>query len=317
MHVYLDLNVFDRAEKLDRLEVPERAYYDKLVRLIQDKKVRTAYSNAHLNDLFRGYQKNPGYTSGHLNHIKKLTGELCICQYWGNAKATWHYRDIFQFFQEKQQEWDDGPADFDDFVKEYIDLSPEVSLIYEMYRRIPLPGNFKDGYSDPLFGVMFPLSKNQPNYYALQADIYNFQCRLKSDFGLYKSFRSKLLNGLNKLKNNKEFLKVINKDAPDLPKHLEIQTIFDIYTPENKTSENVLYDRVLDAYFKFDLSGYKSDGHYNNMFDDGLHTFYAAHFDCFITNDDRCKYKAEKTYERLKLKTRVIKIDQIDEICNL
>jgi ribosomal protein L28 len=50
------------------------------------------------------------------------------------------------------------------------------------------------------------------------------------------------------------------------------------------------------------------------MFDDGLHTFYAAHFDFFITNDDRCKFKAEKTYEKMKVCTRVIKIDEISTL---
>ena len=52
------------------------------------------------------------------------------------------------------------------------------------------------------------------------------------------------------------------------------------------------------------------------LFDDALHTFYAAHFDFFITNDDRCKYKAEKTFEKLKVKTEVIKINEIETIKN-
>lgn len=50
------------------------------------------------------------------------------------------------------------------------------------------------------------------------------------------------------------------------------------------------------------------------MFDDGLHTFYAAHFDYFITNDDRCKYKAEKNYDKLNISTRVMKIEDIDQL---
>ena len=52
------------------------------------------------------------------------------------------------------------------------------------------------------------------------------------------------------------------------------------------------------------------------MFDDSLHTFYGAHCDFFITNDDRCKYKAEKTYERLKIKTSVIKAYEYEQIKN-
>lgn len=53
------------------------------------------------------------------------------------------------------------------------------------------------------------------------------------------------------------------------------------------------------------------------MFDDGLHTFYASHCDVFITNDDRCKYKAEQTFSKLNIKTLVIKSNEIDNIRNL
>ena len=50
------------------------------------------------------------------------------------------------------------------------------------------------------------------------------------------------------------------------------------------------------------------------MFDDSLHTFYGAQCDYFVTNDNRCKYKAEKTYERLKIKTIAIKANEINRV---
>lgn len=165
-----------------------------------------------------------------------------------------------------------------------------------------------------MFGIMYPLSKIYNTQYALQADIYNFQIKLKSDYGLYKSFRSYLLNSLNKLKSNKEMLKSVTAANPDLPKHLEITELMDIYAPKNKTSDNAKYSKIIETFFKYDLAGYKGDGHFNNMFDDGLHTFYASHFDYFVTNDDRCKYKAEKTYEKLNIKTCVLKIEDIHKI---
>ena len=82
-----------------------RAIIITLLSLLTNKKVVTAYSNAHLNDLFRGYQKNSAYIAGHLDNIKSLTDNLCICQYWGEKSVKWHYRDIFEFFEEKVNEW--------------------------------------------------------------------------------------------------------------------------------------------------------------------------------------------------------------------
>lgn len=312
MTVYLDLNIFDRLEKLDRLVQPEKQFYHTLFTLLENKKILTAYSNAHLNDLFRGYQKNSTYIDGHLKNIETLTDNLCICQYWGEKTAKLHYRNIFEFFKNKVNDWEFEPTSYDDLFAD----EPLMKKVIETFKLFPLPPEFKKGYTEPLFGIMFPSSKIHNSHYALQSDIYNFQSRLKSDYGLYKSFKRYLLTSIHKIKNNKEFIKSINSNFKDLPKHLELTDIFEAYTPNNKTSDNLFYSKIIDVFFKYDLNGYKSDGHFNNMFDDALHTFYAAHFDFFITNDDRCKYKAEKTFDKLKIKTKVIRIKEIETIKN-
>lgn len=308
MTAYIDLNIFDRLEKLDKLEQPEKAFYQTLFSLLKDKVILSAYSNAHLNDLFRGYQKNQTYIDGHLKNIQLFTDNLCICQYWGEKTVKWHYRNIFEFFKEKVDEWKLELNSYDNLFED----EPLMLQAMELWKLVPLPSDFKKGYVEPFFGIMFPQSKVHDNHYALQADIYNFQSRLRSDYGLYKSFKTYLLTGLKKIRNNKDLMKSVNANFKDLPKHLELTNIYDAYTPTNTTSDNHMYSKIIDIFFKFDLANYKSDGHFNNMFDDSLHTFYAAHFDYFITNDDRCKYKAEKTYAKLKIKTKVIKIDEID-----
>lgn len=312
MTVYIDLNIFDRLEKFAKISEVDKPNYQILLTLLTDKKIITAYSNAHLNDLFRGYQRNPDYIDGHLNNIKKFTDDLCICQYWGEKNAIWHNRDIFKFFQEKVDEWEFEPDSYDDLFKD----EPLMKSALELHKLVPLPPEFKKGYVEPMFGILFPLSRIHNNQYALQSDIYNFQSRLKSDFGFYKAFKTYLLTNLNKIKNNPRFLNSLNINLKELPKHLELTDIFDAYTPKNKTSDNISYSKVIDTFFKFDIAGYKTDGHFNNMFDDALHTFYGAHFDVFITNDDRCNYKAKKTYERLKIQTKVIKINEIETVQN-
>jgi hypothetical protein len=72
MTAYIDLNIFDRLEKLDKLDQADKEFYQTLYNLLDDKKITTAYSNAHLNDLFRGYQKNPTYIDGHLATLNPL-----------------------------------------------------------------------------------------------------------------------------------------------------------------------------------------------------------------------------------------------------
>ena len=240
-----------------------------MLQLLKDKLILTAYSNAHLNDLYRGYKKNPNYIEGHLTNIQNFTNNLCICQYWGAKEAKWHYRDIFEFFEEKNNELEFEPDSYENLFEE----QPLMQQAQEMYKLVPLPPEFKKGYVEPMFGIMFPLSKIHNNQYALQCDIYNFQSRLKSDYRLYKSFRTYLVTSLHKVKNSKEIRKSINSNFKDLPKHLELTDIFDAFTPDKNTSNNTMYSKILDVFFKYDLAGYKSDGHFNNMFDDSLHTF--------------------------------------------
>jgi hypothetical protein len=61
MYAYLDLNIFDRIEKKFHLSDEDRSIYSELEDLIIHGKLIVPYSNAHLNDLYRGYLKNPNY----------------------------------------------------------------------------------------------------------------------------------------------------------------------------------------------------------------------------------------------------------------
>lgn len=315
MQVYLDLNIFDRIEKLNELDCSDRQLYSELKDLILNNKFDVPYSNAHLNDLFRGYQKNPDYIDGHLRNIEELTKNLCICQYWGKDKAIWHYREIREFFEEKKEEWKYNPSSFSELLE--IGEDEGIPNPMKIMILLPLPAEWKQIYShDPIFGIMYPKSRIENNYLALMEDIFNFQEKLKSDYSLYKTFKSYLIRSINKLNSNKEMLKTVKENFKDLPKHLDVFDLSMLYPNETKTSDNQLYSKLIDVFYKFDLKGYKTDANFNNMFDDSLHTFYAAHCSFFITNDDRCKYKAEKTYERLKIKTIVIKANEIDKIKN-
>ncbi|WP_036385060.1 hypothetical protein [Muricauda sp. MAR_2010_75] len=70
MNVYFDLNIFDRIEKKCNLPEQEKIIYSELESLIVEEQITVPYSNAHLNDLFRGYQKNPNFIEGHLKNIE-------------------------------------------------------------------------------------------------------------------------------------------------------------------------------------------------------------------------------------------------------
>src|SRR5438874_2288322 len=96
---YLDWNIFNKIEKVDFLEKSESGPYLHIRRLIEDGRLVTAYSNAHISDLARGYNKNPSFTEQHLGTITALTRDLVIVLYWGEQKVRWHYRDPKEFLE--------------------------------------------------------------------------------------------------------------------------------------------------------------------------------------------------------------------------
>lgn len=312
MYVYCDLNIFDRIEKIDSLNEDEKVIYQELKDLSLKRTIITPYSNAHLNDLFRGFRKNPNYIEGHLKNIKELSNNLCICQYWNYPNVTWHFRDIFEFFEEKKSEWESES----DSLWGMLEDAGVPTFPLKMLKSVPLDHSWKKGYKDPMFGIMFSRSKNEHNVYSVIEDIYSFQHKLKTDYSLYRKFKTYLIQNINKLKNNADYIKSVRQNFKDLPKHLEMEDILNIYEPKNDQLKNKNYSKVLDLFYKTDLKGYKTDANYNNMIDDSLHTFYAAHCDFFITNDDRCLYKAKTTYDRLGIKTKVIKASEIHILKN-
>lgn len=302
-YIYLDWNIFNKIEKMDDLNEEEKQVYSTIEGLIVSEKITTPYSNAHINDLLRGYANNPVYIPQHLNTIKRLTNNLCIVQYWGDTQSTWHYRDVDEFFNSALNEKDRTSDSFLGLMD--CDETGLMRKTMEMYRFIPVPSNFKEIYkAAPIFNLMFPQTKSEMNMLALMEDIYNFSNNAKKDYSLYKSLKTYINQSKTKLRQQKDLFKGIDKD---LPSYLESDKFWEEYAPKNKTSDNSAYQKITDTYFRIDFKGYKSDARFSNMIDDALHVFYGAHCDYFLTIDDKCHYKAAETYHKLGIMTKALK----------
>jgi len=319
MYVYLDWNIFNQIEKRDSLPEGERLVYAKLYNDIIAKKIICPYSNAHLNDLIRGYKKNPLYIEGHISIITELTNALCICQYWKQNKPVWHSRSVKEFFDSAIEEKEFEKESFDDLLNEKYELSDTVvisplAIMKPLLKMKPVSIEFKQIYqADPIFSIIFPRTRTEMTEYALCCDLYNFSILLNKDFSLYKSLRKFLIQTLNKYRQNSQFIKTINKLNPDVPMYLNMDQLFEQVAIKDSPGISSAYDKFFDTFFKFDLKGYKSDGQFPNMIDDALHSYYAGHCEYFITNDARCQYKAEKTFERLKIPTKAITAKEFTE----
>lgn len=309
IYAYFDWNVLDKIEKKDNLEAEQRDTFSQIEQLIIDKKIVSPYSNAHINDLLRGYRNNPTYIPKHLETLNRLTQNLCIVQYWGNNQTTWHYRDVNEFFNSALDEKDITSKPFTELFDFNATTSELWKVQLDILKATQLPNNFKEIYkASPIFSFMFPRTKTDMNFLAMFEDLYDFSNNVKKDYSLYKSFRTYVNQTYARLKSHQKMLKEINKSTNnEIPTYLNIDETWEKYEQKTKTSDNPAYQKITDTYIKIDLKGYKSDERFVNMIDDSLHVFYGAHCDYFVTIDDKCHYKAAETYHKLGIATKALK----------
>jgi len=307
-HVYLDWNIINQIEK------DLKPIYGDLKKLISTDEIITPYSNAHINDLVRGYEKNPDYIQGHLSIIKELTNNLCIVQYWGEKNVKWHYRDISEFFNSALEDIETSPKSYTELFNSFEDSAPGASSLWKLQLSLlksqKLPDTFKTAFKDPTFSKVFPKAKTEMTMLALHEDIFNFSFNAKKDYTLYKTIRSYVNQNRAKLKEQSNMFKGIDKSMEGTPSHLIFDNHWENYSGKTKITDNPIYQKITATYQKIDFRGFKSDEKFANLIDDSLHVFYGAYCEYFLTIDDKCLYKAIETYKELKIDTKAMKPEE-------
>ncbi|RAJ76691.1 hypothetical protein CLV59_108211 [Chitinophaga dinghuensis] len=313
---YFDLNVFNKIEKIDTLEGAEKEFYQKLEQMAVKGDILVPYSNAHMRDLVRGYQKSKEYIDGHLATIGRITQNLCVTQYWNESKVRWHQRDVKDFFQDTLE---DAPINsFYNLYKGIDDDNPLMQMAIrahqsrcELMKLQPINPIFKQIYKeDPIFGHIYPLTRENMNLFSLNEDLLNFSQNVKTDFVLYKNFRKYLGTLRQKFPQLvKEYgvTDIFQKISTLNPAHLTWEGIWDDLSSKYKPSSNPDMDRMFDLFVKTDFNGYKQDERFANLVDDALHTCYGAHCNVFVTNDNRCFEKAKVVYKKFAPHVHLIK----------
>ncbi len=98
----------------------------------------------------------------------------------------------------------------------------------------------------------------------------------------------------------------------------------ELYQDNNKTdiSKNTTYSKLTGIFMQLDFVGYASDkltekNKYDNLFNDALHCFYAAHCDFFLTSDKKTYKKTKAVFESEDIATKVMKPKEfVDYVLN-
>jgi len=168
-----------------------------------------------------------------------------------------------------------------------------------------------------LIQKMVPIEEDgEINLGRLLIHFTNFQYQLLTDGETYKELRSYI----DKSVNAGKFVTVdgdfdFNEAFKDsIFKKSFIQYIEDS-CKSNEKEEILDYDFYLKSYAALDSLGISKDklskkNTFNNLFNDGLHSYYARYFDFFVTDDNQTVQKTKALYNLHGVATQVVTTDE-------
>ncbi|MBP6023352.1 hypothetical protein [Ferruginibacter sp.] len=316
--LYLDWNIITTLRQPEILTNEEDINtFDFLTRIINSssQSLTIPYSNAHLNDLLKSYNKGERLrVQEALKFISLLTQNVCLTQYWNEESAKWHLRNPEEYFQDLL----DNDDDVDTSSLETI-LEPlkefGLGAILDTFKQLPHDIDFKqlDNYNSAI-SLMFRKSRFDKSIYAVMEDFISLSNDLKTNPTVYNQLRNLFRSAIpidGGVHNSENVIEMLDKT---LPKTMLNKSFTELFQESNnkETSKNETYSKLTGIFMQLDFVGYASDkltekNQYDNLFNDALHCFYAAHCDYFITADKKTYKKTKAIFKNEGIITEVMK----------
>lgn len=302
--MYLDWNVITTLRQTESLTNKEDLIMfqslSRVINSLRDKFI-IPYSNGHLNDLLKNHRKGElERVEQSLEFISLLTHDVCLTQYWNDAVAIWHNRNPKEYFaslidQEKRY----GAMGFENMLESLEEFG--LDKMFDIFKLLPHDIDFEQlEQKKSSFLMLFNRSRTENSLYAVMADILELSNELKTNPVVYNELRSLFKTYIPLNQNIHNVDNVIEMLDTTMPKTMLNKSFTELYQDYSKTetSKNKSYSKIIGTFMQLDLVGYGSDrltdkNQYDNLFNDALHCFYAAHCDFFITADKKA-YKKNK-----------------------
>ncbi|MFP9116983.1 hypothetical protein ACLI08_04245 [Flavobacterium sp. RNTU_13] len=324
--IYLDWNVISGMRN---------GHLDDFKQLIQNEnKFLILYSISHIGDIYASFKNRSEderrIIDEDLKYIKTLTKGLCMLI---QSKAlALEYYDPIQLFEDMI----DSEFTFEDFSIDKLfscadDLDPIASQILTCYKEllksIPLNPEFANAYNDPesskMLKKVFPGLEENPTmdgFFKSFGQMY-YNINEKEDYKIIREVIQKVGVNSSHFNEHKNPFDVINTAYKKMG-------LGDFKTEKYFQSSKVVpdwFDSITSDYMKIDMHGYKADvikvnekekNTFRNISEDSNHAAFASRCDFYITSDNKNYHKTKKVYEKLGVKTIVLKPNEFIEYYN-
>jgi hypothetical protein len=316
--LYLDWNVITTLRQPENLISKEDFNnFETLIRIINSlsQDLIIPYSNAHLNDLLKSYNKGERHRVGEsLKFISELTQNVCLTQYWNEENAIWHLRDPVEYFEDILFNGDGVDTSTLETILEPL-TEYGIGSIFDIFKTLPHNIDFTqlESYNSAL-SLFFRKSRQDNSVYAVMEDFISLYNDLKTNPTVYNELRNLFKTAIpldGGIHNTENVIEMLDKT---MPQTMLNKSFTELYQESNKTetTKNNVYSKLIGIFLQLDFVGYSSDkltdkNQFDNLFNDALHCFYAAHCDYFITSDKKTYKKTKAVFKSENIITKVMK----------
>lgn len=317
--VYMDWNTLKGVKDFDRepfitIKNLLEKYKDKLI---------IPYSPSHLADLNKNYQRNKIKIDDDLEFLKSISQDNIIAKYFGINETKVETRDVIKFFHEiRKAKENENPVSeiFDNHIdeigidfkkifggldiksilpdKEELNKSESGKVVLKQFSSFFETGNFMDLLSNT--SKLNEVFQNNPQEYNDLRKGLKEDLKLDSNISNWESVIQKLDLYLPNTLLGKSFSQSVIEDVNRFHK------------------KPIFFDYYLSTYNQLGLFGFRPDNlnvknRFNNAIEDGFHSFYGAHSNCFITNDKTLYHRSKVLFELFNIESELIKTFKVKD----
>ncbi|WP_421796338.1 hypothetical protein [Haliscomenobacter sp.] len=312
VRIYFDWNIYSYI-RTERGQV-----YSEINDFLSKNKssILLAYSPAHLQDLNRSYfksEKGKLETEKDLDFLGDLTSNHCLC-YDFKEKSVYpnviHPKEYFQeIFVDTE---DENLFNFENLFDNDDPLGKLWQSYWKLLKLLPSGIDFTQLDKLPkeyqIINDFFKSTKGRNTFGGLLEDILNVIQNLDDFEKIFKTIRANSNKDLKIETDNSKWGNPFDYMDNVLKRNKLQKSFFELTTETIKNSNKKAsrFDYFSNYYIQLDIFGYHKDKKLSNLIDDAAHSFYAAHTDIFVTDDDNTNRKSSALYKQLNIDTEVV-----------
>lgn len=295
-----------------------------------NKSLFKPFSTSHISDIlssFKDTEEQLNYINSDLEFITQLTENYCF--YNNKDKTILDYYDPKELFQqridEKELFKDISLNGLENIFKEN-ELTKDIGKVFiDQLKSIPLDKALIDAFKNPESSEemekMFPGLKDNLTMEGFFNAFSNMTIGLNESDD-YKNLRIQMQSALGINRDSIFNSKNPYKDIENKYKKLGIPN--NEHLTKNKYSPD-WFNEITNEYISLDMHGYQEDKvnikkgrkeTFSNTTEDSFHSAFASICNFYIINDNKSYKKCKKVYEKLDVKTIVLKPNEFVDYYN-